>query len=169
MKALVLSLLVLTVSSQAHAESRTYKKINSSEAVVTIHTDEKDGTQAMLYNDGKENDTFIQDLLTDKSSAFYKASQNIILEYCGKTEVTNCGNVTLTESIRTAFGRAGWMETGSVFTSFLGFTHEGSGRYFGVDYQIEVTEEVAAQVNADDQYNGIVKKHLSATIKKIVK
>lgn len=168
MKALILGLLALTISSHAQAESRVYKKISSSEAVVTIHTDETDGTQAVIYTDGSNNEEFIQDLLADKSSDFYKAAKAIILENCGEDE-TDCGEVTLTDSVRTGFGRGGWMEAGSVYTSFLGFTHNGSGRYFGVDYQIEVTEDVVAQVNENYEYSGVVLKNLSATIKKIEK
>lgn len=166
MKVLILGLLALTISSHAQAESRTYKKISSSEAVVTIHTDETDGTQAMIYTDGSHNERFLQDLLADQSSELSKAAKAIILENCGE-DASDCGEVTLTDSVRTGFGRGGWMEAGSVFTSFLGFTHNGSGRYFGVDYQIEVVEDVVAQVNADYQYSGVVVKNLSATIKKI--
>lgn len=168
MKALILGLLVLTISSHAQAESRAYKKISSSEAVVTIHTDETDGTQAIFYTDGSSNDQFLQDLLADKSSDFYKAAQAIVLENCGGEE-SDCGEVTLTDSVRTGFGRGGWMEAGSAYTSFLGFTHNGTGRFFGVDYQIEVIEDVVAQVNADYEYSGVVIKTLSATIKKIEK
>ena len=79
MKSLFLCLLLLTLSSNllASEESRSYKKISSTEAVVTIKTEETDGTQAAAYVDAKETEQFINDLLKDPSSPLAKLVKEI--------------------------------------------------------------------------------------------
>lgn len=169
MKSLFLCLLLLTLSSNllASEESRSYKKISSTEAVVTIKTEETDGTQAAAYVDAKETEQFINDLLKDPSSPLAKLVKEIELQNCEATStpdqtwIDGCGEVTLTAQVRTGFGRGGWASAGAAYTFFVGFTSDGTGRFFDVSHMITISESADAQTNDQYDYSGVVLKTLS--------
>ena len=175
MKSLLLAITALTLSANVFAgETRTYKKTSATEATVTIQTEETDGTQAASYNDGKENKKFIAELLKDANSPLFKIARQIELENCEATStsedpvVDTCGAVTATEDVLTSFGRGGWQESSAGYTFFLGFTNQGTGRFFGVSHMITIYEEATAQTNEDYEYSGVVVKTYSlGPIKKI--
>lgn len=175
MKTLALAITALALSSNVMAsESRTYKKVSATEASVTIKTEETDATQAASYNDGKENKKFISELLKDANSPVYKLAREIEMENCEATStsedpvVETCGEVTVTEDIRTSFERGGWQNSSSGYTFFLGFTNQGTGRFFGVSHMITIYEEAEALSNEEYEYSGVVMKHYSlGSIKKI--
>ncbi len=169
MKAFLLGLLVLTLSSNvfANEEVRTYKKVSATEATVTIKSSETDWTQAAGYVDAKENEKFIDDLLKDPASPLYKLAREIEREICG-TESTpesswieTCGEVTITKEVKTSFARAGWASAGSSYTFFIGFTSDGTGRFFDVSHMVTIGESTEAQTNEDYEYSGTVIKTLS--------
>jgi hypothetical protein len=156
------------------AEKRSYTKINSSEAQVKIETDQKDSIQAASYVDGLENSKFIQDMLADKKSILYKLKSNIEQENCkqnstpGKVWIDGCGEVTLTREVKTSFGRDGWMSGGGSYTFFVGFTNDGSGRFFDVSHMVIISERAEAQTKKDGSYSGVIIKSLDLVkIKKI--
>lgn len=167
MKTLIMALAISTFSTYAQAEVRTYVKTNASKAVVTIKTDDTEGTQAMFFVDAHENNKFLEDLLKDKKSELYKAAKALELEYCEEEStdeesyIEGCGQVTLTEAVQTSFGRGGWMEAGAGYTLFLGFTMDGTGRFFESKYMVQISEDVTAQVNEEYEYMGTVLKELS--------
>ncbi|MBC7712752.1 MAG: hypothetical protein H7177_05410 [Rhizobacter sp.] len=179
MKALLLGLLVLTISANVHAaaETREYKKDSGVQATVTIHTEETDGTQAAAYVDAQENKKFIEDLLADATSPLAKLKAEIEKESCDANStpenpwIDGCGEVTITEAVRTSFGRGGWMSGGAGYTFFVGFTSDGSGRFFDVTHMVTISESAEAQVTPDTfDYNGIVIKTLTLDeIKKLEK
>ncbi|NOT79600.1 MAG: hypothetical protein HOP07_11460 [Bacteriovoracaceae bacterium] len=178
MKSLFLCSLLLTLSSNllASEESRSYKKISSTEAVVTIKTEETDGTQAATYVDAKETEQFINDLLKDPSSPLAKLVKEIELQNCEATStpdqtwIDGCGEVTLTAQVRTGFGRGGWASAGAAYTFFVGFTSDGTGRFFDVSHMITISESADAQTNDQYDYSGVVLKTLSLIeVKKLEK
>lgn len=167
MKAFILGLLVLSLSNSVFAaETRTYKKVNASEATVTIKTEETDGTQAAAYVDGNENEQFINELLKDESSPLYKLAREIEQEMCDATStpdnswIDGCGEVTITKEVRTSFGRGGWASAGAAYTFFIGFTSDGTGRFFDVSHMITIGESADAQTTEEGEYNGEVIKSL---------
>lgn len=168
MKLLLLPILLMSLMAQAHAvEIRTYKKLNSSEASVVIQTDERQSIQAASYVDGKENDRFIQEMFKDKNSKLFQIRQTIEKENCNKTStpektwIDGCGEVTLTKEVRTSFGRGGWASGGGGYTFFIGFTSEGSGRFFDVSHMANISEEVEAQTTSTGDYAGKLIKTLN--------
>lgn len=165
---LLLCSLFLSLSSFAFAdETRTYEKVSEVDALVTIQTEETDGTQAAMYVDGKENDRFVQEMLKDKTSPLSEVKKQIEMEMCQETStddrgwIDGCGEVTITEMVRTSFGRGGWMSAGASYTFFMGFTQDGTGRFFDVSHMVTIEEMTEAQVDEQDKYNGFVKKFLS--------
>lgn len=169
MKAFVLGLLVLSLSNSvwANAETRSYKKVSSTEATVTIKTEETDGTQAAVYVDAKENKQFIEALLKDESSPLYKIAREIEKEMCDAVStpdnswIDGCGEVTITDEVRTSFGRGGWASAGAGYSFFIGFTSDGTGRFFDVSHMVTIGESADAQTNDEGDYNGEVIKTLS--------
>lgn len=165
-KTLILMLSVFMVNSFAE-ETKTYLKTSASEAVVTIKTEETDSTQAAMYLDGLDNERFIQDLLKDKNSELAKLKAKIELETCGSNStednswIDGCGEVELTEAVRTEFGRGGWMGGYAGYTFFVGFRNDGTGRYFGSTHMVTIFEGTDAQTNESGEYIGIVEKTLS--------
>lgn len=176
MKAFVLGLLVLTLSNNlfADTETRTYKKISATEATVTIKTEETDGAQAAGYVDAQENERFISELLKDPASPLYKIAKKIENDMCDSEStpdnswIDGCGEVTITKEVRTSFGRGGWASAGAGYTFFVGFTSDGTGRFFDVSYMVTIGESADAQTDDNGEYNGIVIKSLSlAEVKKL--
>jgi hypothetical protein len=167
MRALLSVILFALISSAAHAEEkRTYKKVSSSQATVTIKTEEQDGTQVAIYTDGQENAQFIQDLLKDKNSKLYQVKQEIEKANCGEfssddnPHIPGCGEVTVTNEVRTSFGRGGWASCGSGYTFFMGFTSEGTGRFFDVSHMVTITEYAEAVTKDNGDYAGSIIKTL---------
>lgn len=167
MKTILLGLFVLISFNALASEKRTYAKMNSSEAQVRIETEERDSVQAAVYADGLENTKFIQDMLNDKKSILYKLKSDIEKENCNKnstsekTWIDGCGEVTLTREVRTSFGRGGWMSGGGSYTFFVGFTNDGSGRFFDVSHMVIISESAEAQTKKDGNYSGIIIKSLN--------
>jgi len=177
MKTLLLSLVALSLTSNLYAaeEQRSYKKTSSTEAVVTITTEETDSTQAASYVDGKENETFIKDLLKDSSSPLAKLVKEIELQNCEETStpdnswIDGCGEVRITKTTLTSFGRGGWASAGAGYTFFVGFVSDGTGRFFESTHMVTITESADAQTNDNYDYSGIVLKTLNLVeIKKLV-
>ena len=167
MHKIFLTLLILTSLGVQSKESRIYKKLNYSEAQVTIKTDEKESVQAGVYADGIENSQFIDDMLMDKNSILSKLKSSIENENCGKVSpagqlsVEGCGHVTLTKEVRTSFGRGGWMSAGGTYTFFVGFTNDGTGQYFDVSHMVVISESTDAQRKSDGTYSGVILKNLT--------
>jgi len=167
MHKIFLTLLILTSLGVQSKESRIYKKLNSSEAQVTIKTDEKESIQAAIYTDGIENNQFINDMLMDKNSILSKLKSSIQNENCGKISpvgqlaVDGCGHVTITKEVRTSFGRGGWMSAGGSYTFFVGFTNDGTGRFFDVSHMVSISESAEAQTKSDGTYSGVILKSLT--------
>jgi len=166
MKFFFFSLLAFSLTAQAE-ETRTYKKLNSSQAEVVIQTVEQDGTQAASYVDGKENNQFVSDLMGDKKSLLYKLKREVELENCEETStdetshIPGCGEVQLTPMTLTSFGRGGWDSGGAAYTFFVGFRQDGTGRFFDVSHMVTISESVLAQTTADGEYAGKIIKTLN--------
>ena len=152
-------LLMFSTESQA-AIKRQYKKVGPTKAQVQIQTDEGNSTQATTYLDAFENKQFIHDLLNDKKSSLYKIANIIQQSNCGKFQ-EGCGQITVTDEVKTSYWREGWMSGGTTYTFFVGFTNEGSGHYFDVSYMVTISESVNAQVKNDGSYAGTVIKNYS--------
>lgn len=168
MKALLMTFLLLNVFTTIQAaEQRTYIKYNSSEARVIIKTDGQNAIEASTYVDAQENEKFIQDLLNDKNSKLNELKVAIENENCQqfsshtKSQIIGCGEVTITKEVRTSYGKGGWDMAGSSYSFFVGFTNEGSGRYFDTSYMVTISEVVEAQTNKDGTYAGTVIKTLN--------
>ena len=167
MKTLLLTSLLLLSNYSLADESRTYKKISSVDALIEIKTEEQDSTQAAAYVDAQENDRFIQELLKDKESPLSQLKTQIELSNCETTSteendwIDGCGEVTITKSVRTSFGRGGWQSAGAAYTFFVGFTSDGTGRFFDVSHMVTITETAEAQIDAEYNCNGTVHKFLS--------
>lgn len=169
MKAILLSALVLTFTTSIYAadETRIYKKVSSTEALVTINTEETSGTQAAQYVDAQENEKFISELLKDESSPLAKLVKEIELQNCEATStsentwIDGCGEVRITKTLMTSFGRGGWASAGAGYTFFVGFVSDGTGRFFDVSHMVTIYESADAQTNDDYDYSGVVLKTLS--------
>ena len=171
MKKLLTALLVLSYATLSIAdesiETRTYKQISETDALVIIKTEEQDGTQAASYVDGAENNRFVKEMLKNKKSPLAELKKKIELEICETTSteennwIEACGEVTITEMVRTSFGRGGWMSAGASYTFFVGFTHDGTGHFFEVTHMVKIEEMVEAEMDTDMNYKGIINKHLS--------
>ena len=105
-------------------DKRTYTKLNSSEAIVRIETEDRQSVQASSYVDAKENDYFIKDLMNDKNSKLFHLKELIEKENCLKI---NCGNVTLTKEVQTSFGREGWSSSGGAILFLQALPVRGRG------------------------------------------
>ena len=167
MHTIFLTILILTSLGVQSKESRIYKKLNSLEAQVIIKTDDKESIQAANYADGTENSQFINDMLMDKNSILSKLKSSIEKDNCGEISPTGqlsvdgCGHVTLTSEVRTSFGRGGWMSAGGSYTFFVGFTNDGTGRYFDVSHMVVISESTEAQTKSDGTYSGVILKSLT--------
>lgn len=166
MKAIILGLLVLSFVAHADesAETRTYKKISSVEAVVTIAEEGTDGTQAAIYVDGIEGDRFVSDLVADKNSPLAKAIKELEMKNCGENStsplgyIEGCGSVEITAPVQVYYGRGGWASAGQSSVYFVGFRFDGTGNMFVSDYMIKISESVEAQTDVTGQYNGTLLK-----------
>ena len=167
MKKTLVAVLSLVMMNSFAQESRSYTKLSASEAQVTIKTEETDSTQGAVYLDGIENERFVQDLLKDKNSELAKLKAKIEMDNCGElsTEenswIDGCGEVELTEAIRTSFGRGGWTGGFAGYTFFVGFRSDGTGRYFDSTHMVTIYEGTEAQTTEEGDYSGIVEKILS--------
>lgn len=161
---IVLSLIMVNSFAQ---ESRNYTKISSSEATVTIKTEETDSTQGAVYLDGAENERFIQDLLLDNNSELAKLKSKLEMDNCGELSskdspwINGCGEVEITDLVRTSFGRGGWFGGYAGYTFFIGFRNDGTGRYFESSHMVTIFEGTEAQTNENGDYSGVVEKTLS--------
>lgn len=171
MNKIILGLLILSAASAAHSapaskEKRDYTKIDAVSAAVAIQTAENESTQAAYYVDAKENKKFMSDLLSDAASPLAKVARQIEIKNCGKNStpkepwIPGCGQVTLTKEVRTSFGRGGWESAGAGYTFFVGFTSEGSGRFFESTHTANIAETANALTNSQGQYTGVVVKTL---------
>ncbi len=174
MKLLLPIFFLLTVTSVASAgEKRTYTKVNPSEAKVVIETDQLGGIQAASFVDGRENERFIQEMFKDKNSKLYQLRAAIEKENCNKNStpekpwIDGCGQVTLTKEVETSFGRGGWASAGAGYTFFIGFTNEGTGRFFDVSHMASIGEDVEAQTTTSGDYAGKSVKTL--TLQKVIR
>lgn len=166
MKAIILGLLVLSFAAHADesAGNRSYKKISSVEAVVTITEESTEGTQAAIYVDGIESNRFIADLVADQNSPLAKAVKAMEMENCDETSteplgyIERCGSVEITNSVQVSFGRGGWASAGQSSVYFVGFRSDGTGNYFNSDYMIKVSESVEAQTDENGEFNGTLLK-----------
>ncbi len=156
------------------AETRTYKTVSPTVASVDILVDTEEGGQAGSYVDGQETKTFIKGLLTNPESPLFKLKQEIELANCeetsqgDKTWIDMCGEVTLTPTVRTSFARVGWAEAGAGYTFFIGFTSDGTGRFFDVSHMVTISENVEAEFSDQGEFVGKFIKTLSFSgIKKL--
>jgi hypothetical protein len=167
MKNILIGVVLFSTFCAHAAEKRSYIKINSSEAQVTIETNLQETVQASQYVDGKENAQFVKDLLSDNKSLLSKIVSTIEIENCKNKyssfnqSIVDCGAITITNEVLTSFGRDGWMSSGGSYTFFVGFTSEGSGRYFEVSHMVVISENVEAQIKKDGNYSGVIIKTLN--------
>lgn len=165
-KTMILMLSLVMVNSFA-SEGRSYQKTSSGEAIVTIKTEESDSTQAAVYLDGAENERFIQDLLKDKNSELAKLKAKIELDNCGENSteenswIDGCGEVEISDTIRTEFGRAGWMGGYAGYSLFVGFRSDGTGRFLNSTHLVTIYEGTDAKTNEEGEYTGVVEKTLA--------
>jgi hypothetical protein len=169
MKTFAFAALLLAYSSFALAEtSKKFEQVSDIAALVTIKTEEQDGTQAAVYVDASDNTQFIQEMLKLQGSPLAELKKKIELENCEQTStpendwIDGCGQVVITEEVRTSFGRGGWMSAGAGYTFFVGFLSDGSGRFFDATHMVTIFENCEAQMkDGTFEYNGIVLKSLS--------
>lgn len=162
--ALILSLVMANAMAQ---DSRTYTKVSSSKAIVTINTPDEDSVQAAIYLDGAENEKFIQDLLKDKNSELAKLKAKLELENCGEVStddnawIDGCGEVHISDAVNTDFGRSGWMGGFSGYSFFVGFRSDGTGRFLSSNHLVQIFESTEALVDTEGEYTKTVEKTLS--------
>ncbi len=168
MKNIALSMLLLSLTLATHAaETRTYKKVSPTVASVEILVDAEEPGQAGVYVDGKETKTFIKELLADPESPLYKLKKEIELANCEETSkgeqtwIDMCGEVTITPTIRTSFGRGGWADAGAGYTFFVGFTSDGTSRLFSVSHMVTINEGVEAEFSDQGEFVGKFIKTIS--------
>lgn len=179
MKSLIMGLMVLSFSATAFSsedsatDTRTYKKLNSNEAVVTITTTE-DYAQAVLFVDGLEGAQFMKDMSEDKKSELAKAIKAIELENCDEVAaealgyIDGCGSVEISGPVQISFGRGGWASAYQSSAYFVGFRHDGTGQYLQSSYMVQVSEGVEAQTDVTGQFNGTLLKSYSLdSVKKL--
>jgi hypothetical protein len=162
------SMILLSPTLATHAAAtRTYKKVNTTVASVEILVDAEEAGQAGTYVDGQETNTFIKELLANPESPLYKLKKEIELANCEETSkgeetwIDMCGEVTITPTIRTSFGRGGWAEAGAGYTFFIGFTSDGTGRFFDVSHMVTISEGVEAEFSDQGEFVGKFIKSLS--------
>lgn len=169
MKTIAFATLLLAYSSFTMAETtKKYEQASDISATVTINTEEQDSTQAAMYVDASDNKQFIQEMLKLQGSPLAELKKKIELENCEQTStpgndwIDGCGQVVITEEVRTSFGRGGWMSAGAGYTFFVGFMSDGSGRFFEATHMVKIFEDCEAQTKEDTgEYNGVVLKLLS--------
>lgn len=156
---------VMFLNFLAHAEQRSFIKSSPDLAVVQIGTDSaQQGVQAAQFVDGMENKQYIQMMLADKASQLARIRSQLELDSCGKESkngewIKSCGQVEVTDFVRTSFGRLGWGMAGASYTFFIGFRMDGSGQYFSSHYMVTVNETVEANTN-NGKYSGSLNKNL---------
>ncbi len=173
-RAFLAAFLVLATVSAHAAEFRDFKKVDADHAQVSINTGEPDGVQAASYVDAQENQKFIDMMLADPNSKLAKLKASIEQETCQANStpdnswIAGCGEVQVTEVVRTSFGRGGWMSAGAGYAFFVGFLNDGTGHFFDVNYIVTFGEGVNADVDKNGEYKGTLTKQLSlGSIKKI--
>lgn len=174
MKALTFVISASFLFSTAHADTREFKKTNAETATVRIVTDEKDSIQAAMYLDGKENQQLIKMMLADKDSKLAKLKAEIEKENCDETSTAEntwidmCGEVVISDLVKTSFARGGWAEGSAGYSFFVGFRQDGTGRFFESTHLVEINESVNAKMDNAGNYIGEIQKHLHLEpIKKI--
>lgn len=169
MKTIAFATLLLAYSSFTMAETtKSYEQISDIAATVTIKTEEQDGTQAAVYVDASDNKQFIKEMLKLEGSPLAELKKKIELANCEQTStpendwIDGCGQVVITEEVRTSFGRGGWMSAGAGYTFFVGFLSDGSGRFFDATHMVTIFENCEAQTKDETgEYNGTILKLLS--------
>lgn len=166
MKALSFVISASLLFSVAHAETRDFKKNNAETATVHIITDEKDSTQAAMYLDGKENQKLIAMMLADPASKLAKLKAQIEMENCEETSkpenpwIDMCGQVEISDLVKTSFSRGGWAEGSAGYSFFVGFRQDGTGRFLESTHLVEINESVYAKMDKNGNYIGKIEKHL---------
>lgn len=159
------------LSAQA-ADKRTFAKTGPNTATVKIETEAKDSIQAADYVDGLENRKFIEMMIADKTSTLAKLKAKIEMDQCQENSTTPdgwipmCGRFEVTDLVRTGFERGGWMEAGAAYTFFIGFRFAGTGQMLETYSMATISEDVAAEVDSQMEYKGVIKKSL--TLQRIV-
>lgn len=167
MKTFLLSLIVLTIASNTQAETinREYKKISSTHAQVVIKVEE-DFVQAAEFVDQVENARYMEDLLKDPNSPLAQIKKQIEKDNCDENSteenswIDGCGEVRITKEVLTGFGRGGWAGAGATYTFFIGFSSDGTGRFFDVTHMITFSESAGAEVDNEGNFTKIVTKDL---------
>ena len=165
MKTLILATLLFAQTAFAE-ESKKFEMVSDMAALVTIQTDEE-AIQAAGWIDGSDNQQFIDELLRLEGSALIKLKKQIELENCETNSspdnswIDGCGEVTITREVRTSFGRGGWASAGAGYTFFVGFTSDGTGRFFNSSHMVTLLEDIEAQTNEEGDFNGTLFKYVS--------
>ena len=165
MKTLILATLLFAQTAFAE-ETKKFEMVSDMAALVTIHTDEE-AIQAAGWVDGSDNQQFIDELLRMEGSALNKLKKQIELENCDSNStpdnswIEGCGEVTITKEVRTSFGRGGWASAGAGYTFFVGFTSDGTGRFFNSSHMVTILEDIEAQTNEEGDFNGTLFKYVS--------
>lgn len=179
MKALLLTSLLFStlIQTATGEESRKFEMISDIGAHVKIKTDEE-AVQAAAYVDGAEADQFIEGMLKLKNSPLAKIKRQVELDNCSETSQNNgredgwidgCGEVVITDMVRTEFGRGGWAEAGAGYTFFVGFRSDGTGRFTHSTHMVKIWEDVYAETldNTGDFAGTLLKTYSLSAIKEL--
>ncbi len=159
MKHLIITLSILMTSAIWASDLRSYNYSNSVAKIEIIDGEDSSG-QATTLLDGEENQKFIKSLLNDPNSELAKLKSKLELQYCEENSsddsewISGCGGVELTSLVSTSFNRGGWMGGARGYSFFVGFRHDGSGRFFESEYLVTIVESVEAQVDDNYEYQG---------------
>jgi hypothetical protein len=170
----MLSAFIFNIAMADESYKLTYTKLDADNAQVLIETGANGESQAAVLVNGDYNQKFLDEMLKDKNSKLSKLKAQIEIENCEENStdenpyIDGCGEVQITNSVETSFGRGGWASAGAGYSFFVGFRNSGSGRFFEATYLVNFSEGVEAIGGANDEFDGTFLKTLSLnSIKKL--
>lgn len=121
-----------------------------------VHIKDEPDAVAAIFNDGLENQMFLEKLLMDRRSSLYIIARNLELKICGFNSlhfewIEGCGQVTFTTPVKTHIHHNNLKNSQSGYLFFLGFLEDSPEVYMRPYYVGRINETV--QVFEKEEYN----------------
>lgn len=121
-----------------------------------VHIKDDPDAVAAVFNDGLENQIFLEKILMDRRSPLYLMARNLELKICGFNSlhfewIEGCGQVTFTTPVETHLNRNNLKNSQSGYVFFLGFLEDSPEIKMRPYYLGKINETV--QVYEKEEYN----------------
>lgn len=152
---LLLSVLVMTHASANDVKERDFVYLQE-EQKGKVHIKDSTDVVAAVYNDGLENQVFLETLLMDARSPLYLMARNLELQICGFNSlhfewIEGCGQITFSTPVETHLKHNNLKNSQSGYIFFLGFIEDSPEVKMLPYYVGKINETV--QIFNQEEYN----------------